>query len=271
MRYIDKRQLPRLADLRAINTANIEISKLPENERKAFLDSKENQKLWSNLKAKLWKLGNMKCWYSEAKLKVAEGHVEHFRPKNTPHGLNGEKHCGYWWRAFDWDNYRLAHPDCNLRRKDYLTGNMLGKGAYFPLKDGDIRATCKAEESGEHPVLLDPTNPSDCKLISFDTNDGTPVPAFSFDEDSWRHQRAKESIDYYHLNEGTWNCDRKDLIDEVGILCDRLLEEESSPNRDIDKCDELTDELVGYIDEHKPFTAACMQVIREKGLLEVVV
>lgn len=144
---------------------------------------------------------------------------------------------------------------------------MLGKGAYFPLKDGDIRATSKLEESGENPVLLDPTILSDCKLISFDTNDGTPVPTFSIEDDSWRYQRAIESIDYYHLNEATWNRDRKDLIDEVSILCDRLINEENSPNRAQDKCEELINELFSYIDEHQPFTAACEQVIREKGLL----
>lgn len=271
MRAIDKSQLTRIADLTAIKKANRDITELSEDDRKLFIDNKRNQKLWSNLKEALWNLGNMKCWYSEAELQEPEGHVEHFRPKKKPHGLNGENHCGYWWRAFDWENYRLSHSTSNLRRKDYLTGKMLGKGSYFPLREGDVRAMCRDQEAGEHPVLLDPTVPKDCKLISFDTYDGTPIPTYSEEEDNWRHLRAKQSIDYYHLDEGTWNYKRKDLIDDVNKLCQRLLEAETAPERDQDKCDELTNELIGYIDEHRPFTAACVQTIKENGLLEMVV
>ena len=271
MRYIDNKHLQRLVDLTAIKQANRDIQALPAADRNAFIDDKDNQKLWSDLKEALWNLGNMKCWYSEAELQEGEGHVEHYRPKKKPHGLQGEQHPGYWWRAFDWENYRLSHSTSNLRRKDYLTGKMLGKGAYFPLKKGDTRALSQAQENGEHPVLLDPTDSIDCKLISFDTYDGTPIPTFTEEQDSWKHQRAKDSIDYYHLDEGTWNYKRKDLIDSVNKLCERLLEAETNPNRDQEKCDDLTKELISYIDEHKPFTAACVQTIKEYGLLEMVI
>ncbi len=48
---------------------------------------------------------------------------------------------GYWWGAFDWENYRLASQVCNVRVTDYLNGKKVGKGSYFPLKEGTIRAT----------------------------------------------------------------------------------------------------------------------------------
>lgn len=269
MRYIDKRQLPRLIDLTDINNAKAEIAALPEGERGGFIDA--NGARWSALKSELWALGNMKCWYSEAVIQRQEGHIEHYRPKKKPHGLNGAAHPGYWWRAFDWTNYRVSHPTSNVRIKDYLTGVTVGKGAYFPLKEGDVRALNEASENLENPVLLDPTVKGDCRLICFDTNDGKPLPTFTEEQNNWKNQRAVESIAYYHLDEGTWNYLRKDLMDDVNKLCEKLLEAETAPNRDQDKCDELTDELIGYMDEHKPFTAACIQQIRENGLLEIVV
>jgi hypothetical protein len=269
MRYIDKSQLPRLKDLTDINNAKAEIDALQDDERNAFIDA--NGARWSALKSEFWVLGNMKCWYSEAVLQRQEGHIEHYRPKKKPHGLNGVAHPGYWWRAFDWTNYRVSHPTSNVRIKDYLTGVTVGKGAYFPLKQGDIRALNEATENLENPVLLDPTVKGDCRLICFDTNDGKPLPTFTKEQDDWKNQRAVDSIAYYHLDEGTWNYLRKDLMDDVNKLCERLLEAETDPDRDQDKCDELTDELIGYIDEHKPFTAACIQKIRENGLLEIVV
>jgi hypothetical protein len=268
LKHIDKRQLQRLADLTDINTAKAEIAALAPEQRSSFID--DNGGRWSDLKFALWTLGNMKCWYSEAVLQQQEGHVEHYRPKKKPHGLNGVAHSGYWWRAFDWTNFRLSHPTSNVRITDYLTGKKVGKGAYFPLRDGDVRAIDEASERYEHPVLLDPTVIGDCKLICFDTNDGKPLATYSVQQDPWKNERAVQSIAFYHLDEGTWNYQRKDLMDEVGILCDRLIEAESSPDKDQALCDQLSDELVSYINEHKPFTAACTQVIKEKGLIEAV-
>lgn len=269
MRYINKRQLCRLVDLTDIDSAKIEIAALPEDLRGDFID--DNGARWSALKPALWTLGNMKCWYSEAVIQVQQGHIEHYRPKKKPHGLNGLDHPGYWWRAFDWANFRLSHPTCNVRIKDYLTGETVGKGSYFPLRTGDIRAVDESGEQNENPTLLDPTVITDCKLICFDTNDGRPLATYSELQNKWINERAVKSIAYYHLDEGTWNYQRKDLMDEVGILCERLIEAESASNKNQAHCDTLSEELIRYIDEHEPFTAACTQVIKEKGLLEIVI
>lgn len=269
MRYIDKRQLRRLADLRDIDLAKAQIAALPADERSDFID--DNGARWSALKSALWTLGNMKCWYSEDELQQQQGHIEHYRPKKKPHGLNGVVHSGYWWRAFDWTNFRLSHPTCNVRITDYLSGQTVGKGSYFPLRDGNIRAVDEAAERNENPVLLDPTVSGDCKLICFDSYDGKPLSRFSKQQDAWRNERAVQSIAFYHLDEGTWNYKRKDLMDEVGILCDQLTAAESAVNKDHSVCDDLKDKLASFIDEHQPFRSACIQVIKEKGLLEGVI
>jgi hypothetical protein len=268
MRHINIRELRRTANLGEISQANKDIAQLVEPQRGKFIDDNGNK--WSALKGELWRLGDLKCWYSEAKLQAQQGHVEHFRPKKKPHGLKGAKHEGYWWRAFDWENFRVAHPTSNIRVTDYLTGVKAGKGAYFPLKDGSPRASNKAEERLERPVLLDPCVKLDCRLLSFDTENGKPVPSFNEEDDAWKHQRAADTIDYYHLDEGTWNADRKDLIDEVARVCELLIEAESATKRDADMCDELIDELVEFIDKHQPFTAAAKQIICENGLIEFV-
>lgn len=268
MRYIKLKELRRTADLNDISQANRDITELVEPERGQFIDG--NGEKWSALKGELWRLGDLKCWYSEAKLQAQQGHVEHFRPKKKPHGLNGAQHEGYWWRAFDWENFRLAHPTSNIRVTDYLTGVKAGKGSYFPLKSGSPRAGNKAEERLEDPVLLDPCVKADCRLLSFDTENGQPVPRYKMEDDEWKHQRAADTIDYYHLNEGTWNAERKDLIDDVARVCELLLEAETSPERDVERCEELIDELVDFIDKHEPFTAAAKQIICENGLIELV-
>ena len=273
MRYIDNSQLVRLANLNEINQAKLDIAALAEEERSTFIDN--NGTIWSALKPELWRLGNMKCWYSEAMLQQQEGHVEHYRPKKKPHGLHGEEHPGYWWRAFDWTNFRISHPTSNVRITDYLSGEKVGKGAYFPLQEDSPRALTENDEVTEVVVLLDPTIRGDCRLIIFDTNDGKPIPRFKNENNdpedqrplnNWKNKRAKDSIAYYHLDEGTWNFKRKDLMDDIS----KLLEAEIAADRDQQLCDELTDELIGFVDEHKEFTSAAMQTVKEKGLLEAV-
>jgi hypothetical protein len=220
------------------------------------------------LRSSLWTLGCAKCWYSEATLQQQEGHVEHFRPKKR---LSGVRHSGYWWRAFDWTNLRLAHPTVNRRITDYLSGKKAGKGGYFPLRYEGQRADCKEDEMNEEPALLDPTNAQDCKLLCFDSENGKPVPRHSKEQDEWRHERAVLSIAYYHLDEGTWNYKRKDLMDEVGLLCDRLIQIAAQDPIDRNEYDHFIDELLQYLDPFSEFSSAAWQVVREKGLLEQVI
>ncbi len=124
MRKIDNHQLRRTVNLTDLEASNAAIARVHDGDRSEFI--KQHEAECSNLRGSLWIVGHMKCWYSEASLQEGEGHVEHYRPKKR---LTGTGHKGYWWRAFDWKNLRLAHPTVNLRKTDYLTGKRVGKGS----------------------------------------------------------------------------------------------------------------------------------------------
>jgi hypothetical protein len=267
VRYIDYRQIRRFANLTAIQQANTDIEALGEDERRQFIDAHQN--LTSNLRNGLWAVGNAKCWYSEASIQEPEGQVEHYRPKKR---IAGIRHTGYWWRAFDWENLRLAHPTVNRRMTDYLTGKLAGKATYFPLKDEGTRAHNRVEEGNEEPVLLDPTVFSDTQLISFSAESGAPRPRFRKEQNEWLHQRASDSIDYYHLDEGTWNANRQDLMTEVRALCEQLERIVLEQPRDQVAYDAAIDDLVeNYLSPFAPFSSACWQVVSDRGLLDQIV
>lgn len=268
MRPVNNKHLPRLANLAAVEKAKHDIVALQADEdaRSKFID--DNSAKYSGLRGPLWQLGSMKCWYSEAILQQQEGHVEHYRPKKK---VAKVPHCGYWWDAFDWTNLRLSHPTVNLRVTDYLTGQLAGKGTYFPLRDPATRATDKASENYEEAVLLDPTNTQDCRLLCFDLSSGRPISCFTKDQDDWKFQRADLSIDFYHLAEATWTMQRKDLIDETTSLCDELIAVAAAVPRDFGRYEELVAALVQRIDHHAEFSSVALQVLCEKGVLDAVV
>lgn len=266
MRPIDYVHLRRAVNLDPLNVSNAAIVRVAEDDRKAFIDQHEAE--CSAIRHALWAVGNMKCWYSEASLQQGEGHVEHYRPKKR---LSGVGHDGYWWRAFDWKNLRLAHPTVNLRKTDYLTGKRVGKGSYFPLRDEASRAHNPTEEANEEPVLLDPVVPADTRLICFAEESGAPRPRYNKDQDEWRHRRAEESIDYYHLDEGTWNARRADLMAAVRKLCEQIETIALQNPRDEDAYNQKIDEIVAYISPFGEFSTACLQVVRDRDLLELFV
>jgi hypothetical protein len=265
MRFVKLNQLPKLVKLDDLKQASIDIAQVAADDKKRKKFIKDNACLWTALRHSLWSLNGCKCWYSEAIIQADQGHIEHYRPKNA---VAGESHAGYWWKAFEWSNYRLAHPTVNIRVTDYLKGQLAGKGTYFPLKPGCSRASCAADEANEEPVLLDPTIATDCRLLCFELTSGCPMPRFSKEKDEWLFTRADESIRYYHLDEGTWNVQRKDLIDEVNQLCDRIEEHSQGLPGTIADYETSLGELAEYMSHLAEFSTVAMQVVRERGLLE---
>jgi hypothetical protein len=153
-------------------------------------------KIWRDLSPRLARLRNQKCWYSESLNPTADKDVDHFRPKNQVEGDG--THEGYWWLAFTWRNYRYSSQWCNQRRVDDVNDTSGGKGDQFPLCPNGIRARQEGDDIGlEAPALLDPINDQDWRLLTFLPN-GYPTPAMP--AGTLEHQRAKTSIEVYHLH-----------------------------------------------------------------------
>lgn len=167
------------------------------NARKKILKKAGASNIWRSF----YKLlpGNLtkKCWYCEAEDIRTDIPVDHFRPKNM---VESELvHQGYWWLAFDWENYRCACTFCNSRRVfDETKG---GKACKFPLLNPQSRAFTPDDDQAlrdEIPNFLDPFNPDDEKLLWFD-RDGKPEPKPEASDEEAR--KVRNSIDIFHLHE----------------------------------------------------------------------
>lgn len=264
MRHVKSGGIPKLVDVTPLAALQGELADVDDPaERARFIQ--RHARAWTALRPAMWGLNGCKCWYSEALLQEQQGHIEHYRPKS---GVAGEDHSGYWWRAFDWTNFRLAHPTVNVRVTDYLTGALAGKGTYFPLKEGNVRALREVDENVEEPVLLDPTKAGDCRLLCFELTSGKPMPRIAKVADAWRHQRAADSIRFYHLDEGTWNVQRKDLIDDVQKLCKQIERQFAALPADQAEYEASVDELSTYLNHTAEFSSVALQVVLDRGLLE---
>ena len=273
MKYIDLNQLELITEDDFINALNeccreLENPLLNTESRKKYIT--DNEKAWSNIKYKLWILGHLKCWYSEVQLSLSLAQVEHFRPKKKMHG-SLRPHHGYWWRAFDWSNYRIAHPNVNRRTTDFYSGKKVGKGCYFPLKVETNRAYTKNDESNEIPVLLDPTVRKDCNLICFDSTSGRVIasPQSDIDPDAeWKRRRANDTIDFYYLNEGTWNRRRREIMAAVKANCKLLTD--AIGNDDKVAIDDCVEKIISQISIFSEFTSAAKQALRENLDSEII-
>ncbi len=209
-----------------------------EKAEKAFKDVKDfdcderakeinkRNDVWKGLKEELQKLSHDKCWYCESlTTPTAPGDVDHFRPKNAVEKC--PNHSGYWWLAFDWANYRYSCENCNRPNK----------AKHFPLVNETKRVfdVIHAEDvMFEEPMLLDPVEQLDTRLLSFDI-DGFVQPAKSKQQDPMKYMRAKRSIEIYHLNRSKLQKARQFLVcNEVMRLIEegkrylRLQEKENS-------------------------------------------
>jgi hypothetical protein len=169
------------------------------------------QAIWGCLAPGLSGLRKGKCWYSESKNPASDKNVDHFRPKNRV--AEDPNHEGYWWKAFDWKNYRYASQWCNQRRVQPGSGTSGGKWDRFPLQAGSVRARQENDDiAREEVMLLDPADPDDWKLLTF-RPDGYPTPAKA--QGTPEFDRAAISIEVYHLH-----C--KELVDDRRLLARRV-------------------------------------------------
>jgi hypothetical protein len=147
----------------------------------------KNAGLWGDLK--VWLLGHShgKCWFSEAKEGFSHWDVEHYRPKKCAKALDGTEDDGYWWLAFDWQNFRVCGNAGNRK-----------KGAYFPLRTGCSRVGPGGDLRREQPVLLDPANAHDPTLLFFSL-EGRAIAAPGVTDD-WEQFRVRYSVERYNLD-----------------------------------------------------------------------
>ncbi|EGR0412664.1 hypothetical protein O1D52_002427 [Vibrio cholerae] len=178
--------------------AKADLLAAPNQEaRKAILKRVASSKVWRDFYDLLPDVYKRKCWYCEAEDIRSDMPVDHFRPKNKVE--DDKQHDGYWWLAFDWQNYRCACTFCNSRRVfDETEG---GKACRFPLENPEDRAFAPSDQvklRNERPYFLDPFNPDDEKLLWFD-NDGLPEakPAATAEQ----KLKVENSIEIFHLHE----------------------------------------------------------------------
>ncbi|MFW1799612.1 hypothetical protein ACG9YX_06165 [Acinetobacter nematophilus] len=213
MRWISKDNIERCLDQAWRDMANQARDKLlsaPDtNTRKAILKASSN--VWRAFYELLPLHLQHKCWYCETEISRSDMTVDHFRPKNK---VDDDKtHDGYWWLAFDWQNYRCACTFCNSRRVFEETQG--GKGCRFPLENPEVRAFTPLDEinlSNERPYFLDPFNIDDEKLLWFD-NDGYPIP--KSDATDIQQTKVNNSTEIFHLDEKRLTRARNDVRIEV--------------------------------------------------------
>lgn len=191
MRYIALNRLRPTQEWRErAERAKAEVASSSVNDRTDVIN--KFSYLWGELKKTLGELSEKKCWYCESFEKRSDVDVDHYRPKNSVKECPA--HPGYWWLAFEHDNYRYSCNFCNRPRCG------TGKCDHFPLLD----ETKRISEPGidldlEDPALLDPTNPADPTLLWFDEK-GTTQPRYDENKNRTCFNRAKCSIDVYGLN-----------------------------------------------------------------------
>lgn len=127
-----------------------------------------SEALWQDFKDAFSLAQRGRCGYCELPVIAGQhGDVEHFAPKNEVRefvdweaergreidalaklsGRNPSKRfeLGYWWLAYDWNNYLLACQICNAA----------WKGNLYPVKQPPARGT-PSETMAETPLLLNP-------------------------------------------------------------------------------------------------------------------
>jgi 5-methylcytosine-specific restriction endonuclease McrA len=169
----------------------------------------EKKGIWSEVKPAFMRVQHSKCAYCERKFESPEyssieNDLEHFRPKNDvivwpdatkDPGLTytfstGVAHpLGYYWLAYDLQNYAAACKVCNT----------ILKLNYFPIAGARGVATQTVVNlKSERPLLCYPIgnlddNPED--IITFEATTAVPV-----EPSGYMHERAVVTIDFFKLN-----------------------------------------------------------------------
>jgi hypothetical protein len=222
---------------------------------------KDHGGLWSELKPRLASISDNKCWYCESRLDRSDGAVDHFRPKGRI--ANEKDHPGYWWLAFVHGNYRLACTFCNSRRIDVEFATAGGKQDHFPLEPTGVRAWAEGDDlDDERPLLLDPCQSGDARLLTFDETGQTSHAARA---ESGVHDAARvaESTNLYHWTQTGLLANRRLIMSRVNMVCssaDALYVDADQPGRK--GWDRMIEALVRMADAGSDHSAVAFAALR---------
>lgn len=185
----------------------------------------EKNPIWKELFVPLSALSNGKCWYSEALDVMSDRDIDHFRPKNEAKNVDGIARAddeGYWWLAFDFENFRFSSQYCNQLRKDKFNPDKetRGKWVYFPLFEGSAVAKTKPRCQDEEIMLLDPCDENDPPLLTFESK-GKAIPNVDAILELRDKIRVETSIKIYHLDHGPL----EELRERLWDFCQRMIDE----------------------------------------------
>ncbi len=178
--------------------------------RRALIAANRGQ--WVAFRSVFQAVFGEKCWYTESRNPGTDDDVDHYRPKGRIAERPG--HGGYWWEALHWRNFRLSCHRANRLRENPETGVTHGKGDRFPLLDEQERWKRPSDVCRERPTLLDPTDPSDPPLLTFEI-DGRIAIAPEHASDATAARRVEDSRIYLHLDWPAFVSDRRDLYTSV--------------------------------------------------------
>lgn len=222
------------------------------DERQKIID--KNSAHWRDPAFKQWLMGlfHNKCWYTEATGDASSMHVDHFRPKGRVRDGDRELE-GYWWLAFDWENYRICGDLINVKKRDE-----------FPVQ-GEFRASVNDSRVGiEDADLLDPRKQGDVALISYEA-DGRAIAASGIAERD--RFRVGQTLRILGLNKRQTIIDGRkkiwsDCLDYVAKFNNAV--KSPRPLDEIQRASAIT-ELRKKVVEKEPYSMVAATCVRKTG------
>lgn len=217
-----------------------------------------SQELWKNdtLVEDFKNHGLKKCWYTEVELLGQDPHIDHWRPKaeiKPFENYNYNKplrNKGYDWLKNDPENYRVSCIYANRKTGDG------GKGNYFPLSDSSGYLTSNGQ-GVEEPLLLDPCNENDVRLISFLGGIVFAASTKKIDQD-----KVKVSTQIYNIDDPDIKAKRQKVWDDV----EKTIEEYNEGERTEKSC---IRSLKLAIDRGTMFSACAIACIKSLAPKEI--
>lgn len=184
------------------------------------LQSTDFRSYWlcDSVRNPLWEAHHRKCAYCERKRdKKREADVDHFRPKAEV--TDDPNHPGYWWMAYEWENYLFACRRCNQDNKKN----------HFPLLENSPRASHPDDDiSQERPVLLNPFDDDPEVCISYDWKIGAGLYVKEVGTDTER--RGAETINILGLNDAQLMEERAQVLPLLKLLATLITREKLNGN-----------------------------------------